>query len=281
MTQMQRQPQTALDFLAGHFAPPSDATPGGGYWHQVAGLVPNGVNAVEVASNWFGYVNERMQDPKEGHKWRNLSVDSLRMTLMQCASLGMYPGPQAHVYIVPYGNVATLIVGYKGLVSLLKRSGKVVAVDAECVYESDTFSFQKGTVETLHYVPNLDRSVNERIRAAYAKAAYANGHTQFHVMTAGEIERVRKLGGPTWKKWPDRMARKSAIRQLFNLVGMDSAMAKAAELVDREAMGQIEPERIEAPPEPAGKPQAPAFALGFQGGPEQAQHEDEPAHSHA
>lgn len=54
------------------------------------------------------------------------SQNSLFKVLLDCSSLGLEPdGRRAH--IIPYGNEATLIIDYKGLIELAKRSGEVVA----------------------------------------------------------------------------------------------------------------------------------------------------------
>ncbi len=265
------RPKTPLEIIANNFCPPAGGGSGGDYWHQISGLVPEGINAAEVASNWFSAVQGAMSNPETSRAWSSVGADSLRTTLMQCASMGMYPGPQGHVYLIPYGGVATLIVGYKGLISLMKRSGTVEMADADVVFESDEFVYQRGLHPKLHHVPNLARSLDEPIVAAYAVAHYRSGASQFVVMTAGEIERLkRQFGGKSKSPWgthTDRMARKSALRQLFNLVGIDAASPKAlnahaiaTQLVDNEVLGGQLP-RLEAPSQAAGKPMRPAFAM--------------------
>lgn len=272
-TQMAPRHRQGIDWLAGQF------TPGAPCFNQIEDMVPEGIDGGTFVANWFQHVWE--QADKRPNDWANINVDTLRASLMHCASLGLQPDPRGHVYMVPFRGQITTIVGYRGMIALMKRGAGVVAVDAEVVYESDEFRYRKGLIDELHHVPNLRRSINEPMIAAYAKCTYPNGLVQFHVMTHAEIERVRQqFGGRSdspWKKWPDRMARKSAIRQLFSLVGMDQAMAYAADLVDREMMGQHVPQ-LEAPAQPTAKPQKPAFALGLQEQPEHAQFDEDPAH---
>src|SRR3989304_2897564 len=70
---------------------------------------------------------------------------SIFKVMLDLSSIGLEPdGRRAH--IIPYGNVATLIIDYKGLIELAKRSGEVVSWRAEIVCENDKFSWENGIV---------------------------------------------------------------------------------------------------------------------------------------
>ena len=65
---------------------------------------------------------------------------SLMKCLLDLSAMGLEPdGRRAH--LIPYGTEATLIIDYKGLVELIRRSGDVVSVRAETVCEKDHFEW--------------------------------------------------------------------------------------------------------------------------------------------
>jgi recombination protein RecT len=61
---------------------------------------------------------------------------SLGMCLMTCAEMGLEPGQAGHVYLIPRFNSktnameCTILVGYKGLCELARRSSQVATLDA-------------------------------------------------------------------------------------------------------------------------------------------------------
>ena len=69
------------------------------------------------------------------------SVPSLVKAASISASLGLDIDPRGFAYLVPYKNKgvpeAQFQIGYLGLIELAYRSGKVKAISAHCVYESE------------------------------------------------------------------------------------------------------------------------------------------------
>src|SRR6185437_2021004 len=56
---------------------------------------------------------------------------SIVLAVMQAAELGLEPGGLlGESYLVPYGSEAKLIVGYRGLVALARRSGTLASIEA-------------------------------------------------------------------------------------------------------------------------------------------------------
>src|SRR5688572_24625033 len=80
--------------------------------------------------------------------------DSLIGCLMEAARFGLeVDGRRAH--LIPYGERCTLVLDWKGLVELMKRSGEVRDVHLDVVYSEDQFSFSYGTDRHLKHVPKL------------------------------------------------------------------------------------------------------------------------------
>ena len=167
--------------------------------------------------------------------------------VMESAQLGLVPdGILGEAYFVPYGKTCQLIVGYRGLVSLAVRSGKVSHVFAEVVYENDDFGWEMGMFPKLVHKPALtDRG---KFVAAYAVAHLIDNPNQpaFVVMNADEINKIRdnsqaykfaesgsrERGGgkkdSTWHTAEDEMRKKTTIRRLCkNLPLSPEAIAAA------------------------------------------------------
>jgi recombination protein RecT len=81
--------------------------------------------------------------------------------LMTCAQLGLRPAVLGQAWLLPMWdgrnrvNRATLVVGYKGYLELMHRSGQVEAVNAHIIREGDEWSVQYGDDERLIHKPNL------------------------------------------------------------------------------------------------------------------------------
>ena len=94
----------------------------------------------------------------------NCSPESFLGAIMQCAQLGIEPSNSlGHAYLIPFGNGkdkqgranVQLIIGYRGMIDLARRSGQIVSLSARAVYENDEFSYEYGLHEDLtHRQPN-------------------------------------------------------------------------------------------------------------------------------
>lgn len=153
--------------------------------------------------------------------------------VVQAAQLGLEPGSAlGHCYLIPYGSEVTLITGYKGLIELARRSGKVRKVTARLVREGDEFEEIQGTREELHHRPGKTRG---QVTHAYAVAFFADGTTQHEVMDVDQIEEIRRLAkrpNPVWETHWDEMARKTAVRRLCKYLPQSPELARANELDD-------------------------------------------------
>lgn len=139
--------------------------------------------------------------------------------VVQCSQLGLEPGGAlGHAYLLPFGNGKAksgqsnvqLIIGYRGMIDLARRSGQIVSISARTVRDGDQFHYEYGLDETLKHVPGDNES--SPITHVYAVAKLKDGGVQFEVMTFNQIEKVRgqsKAGnnGPWQTHW-EEMAKK-------------------------------------------------------------------------
>ncbi len=153
---------------------------------------------------------------------------SILGSIVEASELGLEPnGVMGHAYLVPFYNGKTkkkeaqLMVGYKGLIDLARRSGKVTTITAEVVYEADRFEVVKGLHPDLIHVPS-DLEDRGPLIGAYATARIKGEETpQFTYLRKSEIvalkERSKAKGGP-WETDEAWMWKKSALRQLCKLL---------------------------------------------------------------
>ena len=136
---------------------------------------------------------------------------SIATALGRIAQWGLDVGETAH--LIPFGTVCTPSADYKGLIKLMLRAG-ARKVEAEVVREGDQFHYERGLNPILQHRPQAKPEA--RITHAYAIAWLRGGDTLFEVMTAEEIDAIRKSKSRSWKngdltRW---YARKCVTRQL-------------------------------------------------------------------
>jgi recombination protein RecT len=166
---------------------------------------------------------------------------SLLGAIIQAAQLGLEPdGVLGHAYLVPYGKKATLIVGYRGLIDLARRSGQLSTIYARIVYDKDQFEYAYGLTERLEHIPSQDDPPGE-MAFAYAVIRMKDGAQQFEVMSKREIEAIRKRSqaannGP-WVTDPAEMWKKTVLRRVCKMAPLSVEVARAVALDERADLG--------------------------------------------
>lgn len=161
--------------------------------------------------------------------------ESLMLSIMQAAELGLEPGGAlGEGYLVPYKSTCQFIPGYRGLISLARRSGQILSIEAHVVYEKDEFNCTLGLDPKLEHTPAWEEVDPGKMRFVYAVAKLKDGGVQFEVMSRAQVEAIRqksKAGnnGP-WVDHYDEMARKTVVRRLFKYLPVSVEMARAMEL---------------------------------------------------
>ncbi|WP_423197890.1 Recombinase RecT [Cupriavidus sp. H19C3] len=178
--------------------------------------------------------------------------------VIQCAQLGLEPGNAlGHAYILPYekrGKVdgqwktiateAQLIIGYRGMIDLARRSGQIVSIDARAVYEGDKFECTLGLESHIEHVPdwnNANRSNPDKLMFVYSVAKLKDGGVQFDVMSRAEVDAIRARSkaadkGP-WQTDYTAMALKTVVRRLFKFLPVSIEMQTAVGLDERADAG--------------------------------------------
>lgn len=179
----------------------------------------------------------------------NCNQESFFGAVLQCAQLGLEPGSAlGHCYLLPFGSKARdgrpncqLIIGYRGMIDLARRSGQIVSINAYCVHEADNFEYELGLHPDIHHKPSplADRGP---VTYVYAVAVLKGGGVQFEVMSRAEIEAVRKqskagTSGPWVSHW-EEMARKTTVRKLFKYLPVSIEAVRAVEIDEKSDRGE-------------------------------------------
>lgn len=165
-------------------------------------------------------------------KLKECRAKSLFGAIIQCSQLGLEPGSAlGQAYLIPYGDECQFIIGYRGMIDLARRSGQIVSISAQAVYERDEFDFEYGLNEKLKHVPS--RGDRGNLIAAYAIAHLKGGGYQIEVMFKGDIDKIRNRSkasknGP-WVTDYDEMAKKTVVRRLFKYLPISIEIAEAIE----------------------------------------------------
>lgn len=186
--------------------------------------------------------------------------------IVQCSQLGLEPGSAlGHAYLLPFGNGdaesgkknVQLIIGYRGMIDLARRSGQITSLSARVVREGDEFSFEFGLDEKLIHRPGENEDAP--ITHAYAVAKLKDGGVQFEVMTRKQIDRIRdthskaaisaakKRRSSIWTDHFEDMAKKTVIRKLFKYLPVSIEIQRAVSMDEKEVKA-INPDEISVIP---------------------------------
>jgi recombination protein RecT len=175
---------------------------------------------------------------------RSCSPDSILVGIWDCAKLGLELDVRGSAHLVPFGGKATLVIGYRGLIDLAKRSGEIGKMEARCVYEGDEFQEPEYTPALKFRHKPCITGKQGKMLGAYAVAFFrgANIDPQLEYMSVEAIEAIRnKAASRNSPAWTDaasypQMCKKTVIRRLCNLLQLTPEVAEAIAR-DDEAMG--------------------------------------------
>ena len=163
--------------------------------------------------------------------------------VIQSAQLGLEIGSGlGYAYLVPYKKECQLIIGYKGIADLTRRSGQIAGIHAECVYKNDSFEYYvKDSVPMINHKPSLGMKSDKDIIAAYAIASFVNGgQAQCAVMPIEEIIFIMsevsssKNARSPWNLHFAEMCKKTAVRRVGKMLPQSPQYVQAMQIDDKE-----------------------------------------------
>lgn len=165
---------------------------------------------------------------------------SLLASVVQAAALGLEcDGVLGHAYLIPFGNVCTLLIGYRGFIVLAMRTDQVSSIFASAVYEEDAWQVELGTDPFIKHVPRrpspgvqADGGIARSIVAFYAVCKLKDGSVKFEWMWKQDVDAIRERSrakdkGP-WVTDYVPMGCKTAIRKLCKTLGLSAELTRAA-----------------------------------------------------
>lgn len=171
---------------------------------------------------------------------------SVAACVVQSSILGLEPeAALGEAYLIPFKNQCQLVIGYKGLVKLVRNSGQLSTINAAVVRQNDTFEFEDGLYPKLiHKKPTPFATAKERgdVIGYWAGALLKDGSQQFVVMGKGEVEEHRRKyskaanSGP-WVNEFDAMALKTCIRKLCKFLPQSVEVQTAVALDEQAETG--------------------------------------------
>lgn len=170
-------------------------------------------------------------------KLADCTPESVLKAMMTCSELGIEPdGRRAH--LIPFNNSklhrmeCQLIVDYKGLVELAKRSGEIGSIHADVVCENDQFVYDRGLIET-HKIDF--RKPRGAMYAAYCIIRFKDSASdpKCEVMTKSEINAIRSRSpagssGP-WVTDYNEMSKKTVFRRASKWIQLSPELHDALE----------------------------------------------------
>jgi recombination protein RecT len=158
---------------------------------------------------------------------------SLVLSVARVCELGLdLSKTLGQAYLVPYGRTATLIIGYKGLIELAYRSGRVTMIDAREVRQGDRFTWTGGTNPQVHHEP-AELGKRGELIGVYCIIDMRDGGRKVEVMDKAEVDAIRRRSksgnsGP-WQTDYARMATKTVIRRACQQLPLSPEMRRAFE----------------------------------------------------
>lgn len=163
--------------------------------------------------------------------------------VMTCAQLGLKPNVNGEGYLLPYYNTKNrcyncqFIPGYRGLMMLARRSGEIASIDAQTVYENDTFELSYGFEPALIHKPLLTGN-RGAVKGFYAAVIMKDGGKNGFYMSVDDAKKYgekysKSFDNGPWKTDFEAMAKKSCLRQVLKYCPCSTDVEKAIEAEDK------------------------------------------------
>lgn len=217
---------------------------------KIAAILPKDITVDRMIYQALTLANNNPAIAECGHP-------SIYAGIVQAADLQLeLSGPLGQAYLVPRrikGQMTALFqVGYRGLMTLAYRSGKVSNFHLRRVHKGETFQVEYGNYPHLKHAPILfgedGEDPSDEVVAYYCVANYSDGGRDFEVMTKKQVLKHRerfastKSGGP----WYDmdhgfhEMALKTVARRLCKRSPASVQLVRAAMIDEYHEAGIVD-----------------------------------------
>lgn len=172
---------------------------------------------------------------------------SLFASIIYCAELGLSPNSNlGEFFFVSDGEYVKPLLGYKGIISLLNRTGIVKSIWAESVHEGDDFEYELGLEPKLVHKPKDGIRNSWTLEYIYIVVKTSDDEKLFKVMSKSELTNtisIMPLASDLYfndSKDPNFwMLKKIVLKQLAKLLPKDKYGAMGLGIDDKIEGGNI------------------------------------------
>lgn len=183
--------------------------------------------------------------------------------LITCARLGLEPNVEGGRWLLPFKRGERYeVVGvtdYRGLIDIARRSGEVLSIHADVRRAQDEWEFwvESGGPTLVHLKHRRLEDDEQRgdVLGAYAIVRLRNGEVQAEYLPLAKINEAkgRSRGASSdfspWNRDFEAMAKKTAIRRLYNLLPKTPEIQAAREaLAEEDERDRASDMTVEVPP---------------------------------
>lgn len=165
----------------------------------------------------------------------NCTVPSFYGSLMAASQLGLEPGVNGQCYLIPYGNVCTLVPGWRGYMDLVGRTERASAW-TDAVYDGDDFDYEKGDKPFIHHKPG--KWAGKEAALVYTYSVGRQKGMEWPVIEVWDIDKVwahrnkqNKVGDRHYSfAYPEMYARKIPLLQVIKYLPSSIELNNASAL---------------------------------------------------
>lgn len=229
------------------------------------------------SNNAAGYISSVLIAVAENEQLQKCSATSIISSALRAATMRLSVDPSSgQAYLVPFGNKATLIVGWRGLYHMALRTGKYQYINLFKVYEGEEV-----TEDRMRGIHSLTGSkLSSKVIGYMLSFGLRNGFAKTFYMTVDECAEHGQKYSKTfnfkdspWQKDPHTMYKKTVMRlgltrwgylepsDIQAMNAMDETESELGEVIDAVSRNVVVEEPI--------NPDQAMYDLGF--GPEPVQ----------
>lgn len=183
-----------------------------------------------------GFISSVLSVANNNTLLKKAKPQSVLNSAVIAATLDLPVNPSlGHSYIVPYGDEAQYIIGWKGFVQLAMRSGQYLSIGAKKVYEGE-LEIQNSLLDQFKY----GKKKSDKVIGYFAYFKLLNGFEKCLFITKEEAEahgkkysQPYKRGKGVWATDFDAMAKKTVLKMLISQWGPMSIDMQRAKTFDQ------------------------------------------------
>ena len=184
-------------------------------------IIQRFIEITGTESRAMRYINSVIIAVSANDSLKQCTPQSIMKAAADAANLSLDVDPRiGEAYLVPYGDTATLIPGWRGLRNMAYHTGKVLYLNTNALYEGQ--EWVENQLTGIAHIEGTPTSRNAIGYFAYLETKDHRIHTEY--MTVEEIHQHKEKyakgytrNKSAWKTEFEKMAKKTVLRQLLYL----------------------------------------------------------------